>query len=262
VSGPARASERDPAARRRAARAGLAVVVGYAVLAALSGNLSPMARGPILDGPLPLPYRWVNPPPELASTNTKPAEGIFTLQMGPGGVLGQVVLTPDDQATVVVDDGAIAPHGGDRQVRVQISPLDPATLSPPGDGLVTFGNVYRTAATYEPSGAKVTSILKPMDVILSYPATVNLRSASHSIYASRDGKAWTKLKSTDNHTMQQAEAKVSGLGYVQVAGIPAAVPNTAVPGTGGGSHTTKTILLVAAICLLLVGAALVLRSRR
>ena len=62
--------------------------------------------------------------------------------------------------------------------------------------------------------------------------------------------------------MQQAEAKVSGLGYVQVAGIPAAVPNTPVPGIGGGSHATKTILLVAAICLLLVGAGLVLRSRR
>ena len=262
MSGPARVRERGPTTRRRATRAGLAVVVGYAVLAALSGHLSPMARGPLLDGLLPPTYRWVNPPPELASTNKKPSEGIFTLQMGPGGVLGQVVLTPDDQATVVVDDGTIAPHGGDRQVMVQISPLDPATLSPPGDGLVTFGNVYRTSATYEPSGAKVTSILKPMDVILSYPATVNLRSASHSVYVSRDGKAWTKLKSTDNHTMEQAEAKVSGLGYVQVAGVLAPVPNTPVPGTGGGSHTTKTILLVAAICLLLVGAGLVLRSRR
>ena len=253
-------AEGDPATRHRAARAGFVVIVAYATLAAWSGHLSPMARGPLLDGLLPPTYRWVSPPPDLASTNQKPAGGTFTLQVGPGGVLGQAMLTQDDQATVVLDDGAIAPHGGDRQVRFEISPLDPATLSPPGDDLVTFGNVYRLSATYEPSGTKVTSIRKPMDVILSYPATVNLRSASHSVFASRDGTSWAKRKGTDNHTMQQAEARVAGLGYVQVAGVPAPVPSSPA-GTGGGSHTAKTILLVAAICLLLVGAGLVLRSR-
>jgi hypothetical protein len=260
VSSRSHGPERDPAMRHRAAIVGSVVIIAYATLAALSGHLSPTARGPLLDGALPLPYRWASPPPDLASTNQKPSGGTFTMQLGPGGVLGQAMLTGDDQATVVLDDGAIAPHGGDRQVRFEISPLDPATLSPPGDGMVTFGNVYRLSATYEPSGTKVTSIRKPMDVILSYPATVNLRSASHSVYASRDGRSWAKRKSTDNHTMQQAEARVTGLGYVQVAGVPAPVPNSPA-GTGGGSHTAKTILLVAAICLLLVGVGLVLRSR-
>ena len=91
-------------------------------------------------------------------------------------------------------------------------------------------------------------------------AYVELVGGRRPSSASRDGTSWAKRKGTDNHTMQQAEARVAGLGYVQVAGVPAPVPSSPA-GTGGGSHTAKTILLVAAICLLLVGAGLVLRSR-
>ena len=59
--------------RSRALGAGLAVVIVYAATAILSGHLSPLSSGPLLDGLAPpTAYRWVEPPPELAATNQKP----------------------------------------------------------------------------------------------------------------------------------------------------------------------------------------------
>ena len=60
---------------RRTGRAlGLAAVTAYVGLASWSGALSPLARGPLLDGTgPPQAYRWVNPPPDLAATNIEPS---------------------------------------------------------------------------------------------------------------------------------------------------------------------------------------------
>jgi hypothetical protein len=90
---------------------------------------------------------------------------------------------------------------------------------------------------------------------------VNLRSASHSLYFSRDGTSWTKRQSTDDHLMQQVLAKIPALGYVQVAGVPGAVPVTPVPSSSGGTQTIKVALLVLGACVLLIGVGLLLRSR-
>jgi hypothetical protein len=80
----------------------------YAALAALSGSISPLARGPLLDGLAPVNYRWVAPPPELESTNQQPTSGTFSLQLGPDGVKSKVVFTSDNQVTVIVAEGSIA----------------------------------------------------------------------------------------------------------------------------------------------------------
>jgi hypothetical protein len=48
---------------------GLAAAATFVLGAWMSGALSPLARRPILDGAATLPYRWVSPPPDLASTN-------------------------------------------------------------------------------------------------------------------------------------------------------------------------------------------------
>ena len=65
---------------RRAGRAaGAVVVVAYVALAAWSGSLSPLSRGPLLDGiGPPQAYNWVNPPPDLAPQNLPPSPGVFT----------------------------------------------------------------------------------------------------------------------------------------------------------------------------------------
>jgi len=249
---------------RRTVAAGLVVIAAYLALAAVSGRLSPLARGPLLDGLGPAqPYRWVCPPPELASTNATPSGGTLPpLRLGSGGAVGQALLTTDDQVTLIVPNGAIRAHAGDRQVTFDVTPVCPATLGTPGRGLVSFGNAYRLSATYEPSGAKVTSIKTPLQAVLLYPVTVNLRAASHSLYVSADGASGTKRQSTDDHIMQQVAAKIAGLGYVEVAGVPGAASVTPAPtGTSGGTQTLKVALLVVGACVLLIGVGLLLRSR-
>jgi hypothetical protein len=253
----------DSPARRRAIGAGLVVVAIYALLAALSGRISPFARGPMLDGGpgLGQAYRWVCPPAALPTPNVAPSEGDFTLELGPDGVQGLVLITSDNQVTVVVDDGAIAPHAADRSVKFKVVPSCPSALSPPpGSGVVTFGNVYRLSAVYEPSGVAVTALAKPIDLILAHPVLPTLKPTVLDIYLSSDGTKWAKQDSHDSTVAQQVEApRITAFGYTQVAGVPAAQPLPA--SSSGGGHTLTIALIVAAVCALMIGVGLVLRSR-
>src|SRR2546427_2436526 len=111
--------------RRRALAIGSVAVATYAMLAAISGRLSPLARGPLLDGIGPAqPYRWVNPPPDLAATNVEPSSGVFSLELDANGVRPKVLVTSDNQATINVPAGAIAAHPGARSVEVMVTPVD------------------------------------------------------------------------------------------------------------------------------------------
>ena len=243
--------------RRRVAAAGILLIGAYAGLAAISGHLSPLARRPLLDGLGPLPYRWVNPPPELASTNQPPSSVSQSLTLTPTGVKGEVVITPDKQAIVILPDDAIPPHGDDKTVKMTVDPIDPATLAPPGDDLAFFGNAYRISATYEPSGTPVKRA-DGVDVSLVFPTGISLHASSHEILWSGTGEAWRPLDTNDS--TQQAEAVVPGLGYQIVAGVPSANPVSPSGGSSGRS-TLAVGLIVGAICALLVGIGLLLRSR-
>src|SRR5688500_9422872 len=97
-------SNRTP---RRALGLGLLAVATYAVLAAWSSSITPLARGPMLDGLGPVNYRWVTPPPELETTNQAPSAGRFELPLTAQGVGTQVAFTSDSQVTVVIDEGSI-----------------------------------------------------------------------------------------------------------------------------------------------------------
>jgi hypothetical protein len=248
---------------RRALASGLVVVAAWAALAAWSGRISPLARLPLLDGLGPAaPYRWVNPPPDLAAANQPPSAGEFTLELGPDGVRGQVLITSDNQVTVIVSDGAIGPRAGERTVKLSVEPLDAATLPAPGGGLETFGNAYGLSATYEPSGAPVTKLRREIDLILLYPVTPNVHAASHTMLRSAAGTSWKDLETTDSVAQQQVQAVIPGLGTFVVAGVPAPSPVAPVESSGNGSDTTAIVLLVLAGCGLLVGIGLLLRSRR
>jgi hypothetical protein len=250
--------------RRRAAAIGLVVVAAYAMLAMISGRLSPLARGPLLDSLLPAQaYRWVNPPPDLAATNVKPSNGVFTLTLDAHGVRPQVLVTSDNQATINVPAGAIAAHSGDRSVEVTVTPVDPGTLVPPGDGLSSFGNAYRIEAAYRPSGTKVHHLDRPIDIVLLYPVTLNLQSTHHAIYSSIDGQTWTLRSGSDSLATQQTEGAIPDLGFAQVAGELSS--HSPTPAQGSGSNSSRTLaigFIVGAICLLLVGVGLLLRTRR
>jgi hypothetical protein len=248
--------------RRPALIAGLAVVAAYAALAAWSGSLTPLARGPLLDGVFPTDYRWVAPPPELEATNQPPSSGRFRLPLGRQGVGTQVVFTSDSQVTVVIDEGSIGPAPRQRAAELLVEPVDPADLAPPGGDLVPFGNAYSFDARFRPSGDPVPDLERPIQVILVYPATSTLHATSHDIMFSPDGQTWEALETTDSPAQQQAQADVPGLGFVMVAGVP--VPFTPAPGGGGGSGGTPPLaiaLLVAAGVVLLIGVGLLIRSR-
>ena len=235
----------------------------YVGLAALSGHLSPTARGPLLDGLGPSqPYRWVNPPGWLASTNQQPAVGTFVAHFKKNGLQGQVFVTGDAQATVIVPGGAFPPHGRDTAVVLMFTPVDPAALGPLPAGGAPFGNAYRIAAAYRPSGAQAPAPSRPIDLILLYPDTTGHRSAVHTISTSADGSTWTTLKGTDTPAVQEAEGKTGSLGYAVVSGrlLATSSPDGSDGATGNGT-SPATIVLVIAVCVLLVGVGLLFRSR-
>ena len=251
--------------RRRAGLVlGVAVAATYLGLAAWSGSLTPLARGPLLDGIGPVQaYRWVGPPPELASTNVEPSSLTKRLPLTPKGNQGASLVSSDSQITVVFPGGAIPPHTGDSAVRIDLTPGDPAALGPLGDGLEAFGNTYRIEATYLPSKTKVGRLGGQIDVILVYPVTATLHSTSHELLASATGDRWKPLTSNDAISAQQVEALTSELGYVVVGGLTSPLPVTDSPSTsGGGAGNAVAIgLLAAAGVFLLVGIGLVLRGR-
>jgi hypothetical protein len=245
--------------RRGAFVLGLLSVTVYAALAALSGRLSPLDRGPLLDGiGPPQPYRWVNPPPDLASGNQPPSSGVFHVPLGAGGSTARTFVTSDNQITIVVPQGAYADEPGQIEVTLKVDPLDPATLAPPGADLTIFGNAYRLQTTYQPSGSKAPLEL-PLDAILLYPVTPDLHASVHTLYTSPNGKRWTAQEGSDSLAQQLAEGPMPTLGYVVVAGEPGA--STSAPAGGSGRSTTAIVLIVLAACMGLIGLGLIARGR-
>ncbi len=246
--------------RRKALVAGLVFMTVYATSALLSGHLSPLAKGPLLDGiGPPQPYRWVDPPPDLAATNQPPSSGVFHVPLDPNGSRPEVFVTSDNQITIVVPQGAFPLKAGQIEIVLKVTPLDPATLASPGANVSVFGNAYRLQATYQPSGARV-DLKLPLDAILLYPVTPNLHASVHTLYTSPDGKTWTAQEGSDSLAQQQAEGPMPALGYVMVAGKPGA--STVTPAGGSsGSGSTAIVLIVLAACVGLIGLGLIVRGR-
>lgn len=246
---------------RRVLAVGLVVVAGYAGLATFSGHLSPLARGPLLDGiGPPQAYRWVNPPADLAATNKPPAVGEFHIPLDPKGSRPEVFVTSDNQVTIVVPSKAFAKQEGQIEVMLSVDPIDPATLASPGKEVVVFGNAYQLTASYRPSGDPA-SLAVPMDLILLYPVTTNLHAATHLLFTSPDGTAWQEREGSDSLATQQAEGPVPELGYVLVGGTGGASLSPSPADGGGGSKTVAIALIVLAACVGLVGIGLLLRGR-
>ena len=144
---------------------GLAVLVLALVVAALA---HPGASVPLFDGlPLPqAPYRYVSPPPDLASSNQPPESGQTTLPVQNGQVPGGGAQTGDGQVLVFFGLGALQASSTTQSVTVRIDPVtDPP--GPPSGGEIR-GNVYRVTATANPASATV-SVVHPFNVTMRYP---------------------------------------------------------------------------------------------
>lgn len=244
---------------RRTTLAGIGVAAAFLALAWVSATWSPLGRGPVLDGLGPLaPYRWVNPPPGVAD-ESPPMSGSFELAVDDEGSEPDVLFTPDDQVTLVMDRGAIGAEPGLRSVTIDLTPLDPSTLGSLPAGLKPFGNALRIDA------AGVDRFDGQVDVVLLYPETVMFHATSHEILWSVDGSAWEQLETTETLATQQAQATLEAPGYVVVGAFPVPHPSAsaaAAPSDAGDTSMPIVVAVVGAIALIGVGTAVRLRARR
>jgi hypothetical protein len=247
--------------RRRAALAGLAVAAAYAALAAWSGHLSPLARRPLLDGLVPpAPYRWVEPPPELAADNVAPARQSFAVPLTDAGSETAVLTTDDAQLTVIFAEGSFAAADDQRSVQVRVEPLGPSAVSAPEPPTLIVGNVYLVDATYEPSGDPAPLRVETR-VVLVYPLRLNDHSG-HEVLVSRRGTSWRAVESNDLRSIQQVDGTVRTLGHLAVGGLPVSATASPSPGADDGGMSVAAFVIVAALVALTVGAVAALLPAR
>jgi hypothetical protein len=246
--------KRPGGAGRVAAASGAAVILAYLVGAAVSGQLSPLARRPLLDGLAPPPpYHWVKPPPELSTGNRPPSSAKGTVPLGPGGSQVTAISTNDGQANLIMEAGAIAPSAGQRSVAVTIQPVDPAELAPAPPNLVLAGNAYRIEFRYQPSGRPVTALAGKATVSLIFPLLpIPVTSAfDHTVLSSADGGTWAKQSSTATPGSHQVASTLPAPGYV-IAAVPPAPAETPAPNRTplyAGVATAAVVVAVAAVLL-------------
>jgi len=258
-----RADRRDPdravSPARRAAAVGAALCLAYFVGAVVSASLGPASRRPILDGLAPPPmYRWVSPPPALASSNQPPSAGRSLIALDAAkGSAATVFSTRDFQASLALGEGAIAPHGQDTQVLLVMTPLAPKTDVTLPTGEQIAGNVVEATATYEPSGASVGTLRTPGELGLVYPLLFQGVGFADTMLRSEDARSWSAIQSQDAIAQQSVHAAVRTLGFFAVGQSP--VGATSPPSSSTGRSGSIVVAVVAAV--LLIGVAVFLRRR-
>jgi hypothetical protein len=255
------ADRRDPdrvvTSRRRVAAIGAVLVVAYVAGAVASGVLDPSLRRPLLDGLAPPPlYRWVEPPPALASTNQRPAAARFTIQLDPvKGSAPGVFSTSDFQFSLALGLGAIAPHGSDTSILLRATPLAPDPGAQVPAGFQIAGNVMRVRATYEPSGTPADRFKPEGALGIVYPLLFQGVGYTDTVLRSDDGRSWTALESDDAIAQQSVHASVGAPGYFAVGQASSSSPGA------GGSTGARSIPVAIVIVAVLIGAFAVLRRR-
>jgi hypothetical protein len=224
---------------------GLAALALYAGGAALSFQAGLPGR-PVYDGNTPpAPYRWVDPPEELAEGNLPPQPVTAILELTGRGTQPRGILTPDGQAQATLPEGAFEEVRGARSVTFRLDPLDPDRQAPPPRGLQFDGNAYRTTAEYEPRGGPA-ELRATMTVVLRYPrhATVLL---------TLDEGRWVRVPTTRLPAALSVVGQVEELGTFVAAGpltpsqgIPPALiawvsAGAAVVGAGVGLWSRRKI---------------------
>jgi hypothetical protein len=199
------------AARRAWLFWGVATAACY--LVAVLAVMRPVPVRILYEGMAPLPpYRWVTPPPELASGNETPKPWNASIEFHASGSVPMSFATGDGQVIAVFRQGAVTPRPGETSVRVTLTPLDPSTVARAPEGLRFDGNAYRVEAVYPGSGEAAA---------LTLPVTIVLRYARHATALLRfDGSTWTGLSATAVPESMQIFATSERLGAFVAAGPP------------------------------------------
>jgi hypothetical protein len=254
---------RRPASRPVRIGLGALVVLAYLCSALLSSRLSPLARHPLLDGTgTALPYRYVSPPPNLASSNQQPAGVTKTVKLSQAGGSGYV-FTPDGQAAVIMGNRTfkdIPGAQGQTGVLMKIEPLNPATLGTLPTGKQASGNAYRVTATIQPSGTPITQFGAAVTITLIYPpvASAGVTPPPRTIMWSKDGSSWTPLPTQDSHAGLQAATSTRRNGYFVVATPPLPAAST----TTSHVRLLAIVVLIALAVFVVAGALYIVRTRR
>jgi hypothetical protein len=233
----------------RAIRAGAGLALLYVLVALATGRLSSRPVLPLFDGfAPPIPYAWVNPPPDMAGANVPPKSVDRRVPLGPDGAPASNVATDDAQAILGLDKGSVPARPPDTEVRVQLVPADVGTLGPLPPGLRAVSNAYQVIITYQPSQTPLTRLAVKGTIALT------AAEAGDRLLYSADGQTWqeTDLRAygQDNGVFTELES----VGWFVVASSGAPHGSAA-----GGSDALRTVLLVLAGAVPIVGAALVLR---
>jgi hypothetical protein len=234
--------------------AGAAVAAIYLALVLLTLHGSSTPVRPLFDGFAPVTkYRWVAPPGAFAAGNQRPSGTTATVRLGPDGSRHAGIATDDGQLILALGDGAIAPHGADDRVRVQVEPLDGTSLSLP-DRLRANGNAYRITMTYVPSGAAVTALADPGTITLGVP------ELSRGLYRFAGGRAAAVASEGVPPALVQITARLDRPGtYLSGTDLP--LPRG--PSDSTRDHTVLIAVIVGAVVLVaVVAAGLVARRRR
>lgn len=228
---------------RRPLAVGLAFGGLYAIVAVATLLLGDRPLLPLFDGLAPPPpYRWVEPPPEVAADNQLPTSAQREAPLGPEGSPFLNVTPEDGQAVVVLGAGALLPNPPETGVRVAVTPHDADTLGDLPDGLIAASNAYELVVTYQPSGAALTTV-RPSDA-----SSISLTGAGLSdvMLFSPGGDAWTRMDDPEpllgGHGL---EVPLETTGYFLVASIDRS--------TGGGTSPAVYVLLLGLPVVLVVG---------
>lgn len=248
----------------RPTRVGLALVAVYVVAAVATAAIGGHRFRPLFDGGFPpAPYRWVKPPPELASGNQAPTPGSGTVPFS-GASQPMIVATGDGQANFNLPQGAFAAHPTDTSVSVSVVPLDPATLGPLPAGYAADGNAYRVTMTYEPSKAPVEHLAVAGNIVL-----ISATRTADSMATSVDGRTWRLLQAFPAGGTNVAAA-LDAPGYFVDARSPNAPRATTTTSSavrvksrgGSGFPIGEVVAAAAAAVVAVVALLLARRSRR
>jgi hypothetical protein len=219
----------------------------YAVVAIMTARLSSQPFRPLFDGfAPPPPYRWVQPPPELARDNQLPERAERDVPLGPEGSEVANTTTPDGQAIASLEVGSVPANPPDTAVRLQLVPLDVGTLGPLPPDLRPESNAYHVTLAYQPSQTPVTGLARPGTVALtaSGPGDVLLFSP--------DGRQWRETTSQPYGHSPGRYTALEAPGYFVITARPP-------PPTPSGPSRPNALLVIIVGAVPIVGAALVLR---
>lgn len=169
-------------------RLGVGLAGLYALAVAATGLVSHRPVRPLFDAiGGAIPYKWVNPPWYVGSTNIKPGPTSTDIPFENGTSPLTGVNSEDAQLILNLPQGALPPNGDDTAVRASFTPLDPKKLAKLPGGMRPDGNAYRVKMAYQPSGDPVRQITTSGNVVMVVP------DEAEKMLFSLDGKSWAEL---------------------------------------------------------------------